>query len=273
MRFDYGTQNSPFPIALSIGTLVKPKLKDIADPDNGMSFDKFNYYEVLVKMTPESFYTKLKGDEGKKYWKTLSDDEQLELTLYRIVVSDESLLNTFVEIFNFFFKETVIFQDGYFILLNESADKDIDITSPSQSDIRGVISENTFSQVLDAIQQVCCISDKDEEVDEKKFKSKRARRMYEKMQRAAQKERERKKSDINFTLPNIISVVSNNHPSINPINVWELNIFQLYDAFNRLQMNAIYNIDSTRVSVWGDEKKTFDAALWYKNEYDKSGQP
>jgi len=31
--------------------------------------------------------------------------------------------------------------------------------------------------------------------------------------------------------------------------------------------NAIYEIDSTRVSVWGDEKKTFNASLWYKNHF------
>jgi hypothetical protein len=32
----------------------------------------------------------------------------------------------------------------------------------------------------------------------------------------------------------------------------------------------MFDIDSTRVSVWGDEKKTFNAALWYKNNYDKN---
>ena len=45
-------------------------------------------------------------------------------------------------------------------------------------------------------------------------------------------------------------------------------MFQLLDAFNRMQMNSMYEIESTRVSVWGDEKKTFDASLWYKNNYD-----
>ena len=79
MRFDYGTQLSPSPIVLSIGTLVKPKLKDIADNTRGMSFDKFNYFEVLIKMTPETFYTKIKGGEGKEYWKSLSEDEQYNI--------------------------------------------------------------------------------------------------------------------------------------------------------------------------------------------------
>lgn len=267
MKFDYGTQLSPSPIVLSIGTLIKPKLKDIAGNTNGMSFDKFNYFEFLVKMTPESFYTKIKGDEGKQYWNSLSEDERNSLTLYQIVINDEQLLKTFIEIFNFFFIEKVIFKEGYFILLDTNAEKNKDITA--QTEVRGVISEDIFLQVLDAIQQVCCIADKEDEIDESQFKNKLARKLYYKMQNAAKKAKKERKGDINFTLPNIISAVSNRHPTINPINVWDMTVFQLLDAFNRLQVNLMLNIDSTRVSVWGDEKKTFNAALWYKNEYDK----
>lgn len=264
MRFDYGTQLSPDPIVLSIGTLVKPKLKDISNAQTHMSFEKFNYYEVLIKMSPEIFYTKIKGDEGKKYWNSLTEEEQENLTLYNVVVNDDNLRNTFVEIFNFFFDETVIFMDGCFVLLCKGIDKDTDIKS--REDIRGIISENIFLQVLDVIQQVCCIEDKDRSVEEKKFKNGLAKKLYEKMLKAKKDE---KKFDINFTLPNIISSVSNRHPTISPISVWELTIFQLYDSFNRMQVNSMFDIDSTRVSVWGDEKRTFNAALWYKNEYDK----
>ena len=77
-----------------------------------------------------------------------------------------------------------------------------------------------------------------------------------------------KKADINLSIPNIISSISNMHPSLNYMNVWDLTVFQLLDAFNRLQANVMYDIDCTRVSVWGDEKKTFDVSLWYKNNYD-----
>ena len=28
-------------------------------------------------------------------------------------------------------------------------------------------------------------------------------------------------------------------------------------------------MEKTRVAVWGDEKKTFNPAKWYKNEFDK----
>ena len=69
MELDYGTQISPFPIKLSIGTLKKPKLRDIAE----MSFDKFAFYEFMLKMTPEMYYTKLlKKSGGEQLWSSFS---------------------------------------------------------------------------------------------------------------------------------------------------------------------------------------------------------
>ena len=78
-----------------------------------------------------------------------------------------------------------------------------------------------------------------------------------------------KKQDIKdkdkLTLPNIISAVSNKHPTISPITVWNMTLFQLYDSFNRLQINEIYQINKRKVSVWGDKENTFDISMWYKN--------
>ena len=91
----------------------------------------------------------------------------------------------------------------------------------------------------------------------------------EKILKEKKQEKKKNKLDKNMTIPNIISALSNKHPSLNYTNIWDLTIFQLLDSFNRIQANSVYEIDSTRVSVWGDEKKTFDASLWYKNEYDK----
>lgn len=259
MHFDYGTQLSPVPIKLSIGTLKKPKLLEISE----LGFDKFNMFEAFLKMTPELFYTKIKGNEGKTYWESLSEQKQEDISLYSLILADESLQETYLSIFRFFFVEPVVFKEDMFILLND----DVENASELKADnVRGVIHEKIFLQTLDLIQQVCCIAEKEQSIDEMKFKNKTARKLYEKMLKA--KKNERKKADINLSIPNIISSVSNKHPSINPINIWELTIFQLLDSFNRLQANTMYEIDCTRVSVWGDEKKTFDAALWYKNNYD-----
>lgn len=262
MRLDYGTILCPEPITLSIGTLRNPTLREIAK----LKFDKFGYYEFLIKMSPETFYTKVKGDDGKAYWESLTEKEQDEMTLYDVIMKEEPLTKLFLEIFNFFFVEPVILKEGFFILLKE----DIEESDAVDTDnIRGVIAKENLPQVLDLIQQICCVYEKEEDVENMKFKNALARKLYEKMLKANKKDNEKKKADINLSLPNIISSVSNKHPSLNPINIWDLTVFQLLDAFNRTQINTIYNIDSTRVSVWGDEKKTFDASLWYKNEYDK----
>ena len=138
-----------------------------------------------------------------------------------------------------------------------------------EQQVRGVIAKENFSEVIGLLQQICCIYNEEESLDDMKFKNNLARKLMEKMLKAKKKEQETKKSDLNLTIPNIISSLANKHPSLNYVNIWDLTIFQLLDAFNRIISNSIYDIDSTRVSVWGDEKKTFDVSLWYKNNYDK----
>ena len=86
---------------------------------------------------------------------------------------------------------------------------------------------------------------------------------------AENEKKKEKESDKNLSLANIISKVSNKHPSISPITVWDLTLFQLIDSFNSMQVNESYDISKTRTSVWGDEKNTFDATLWYKNNHEK----
>lgn len=256
MRLDYGTQLSPTPIKLSIGTLKKPTLREISD----LSFDKFNLYEAFLKITPEQYLTK---SRDKKYWDNLPDDKKSSITMFSIIQEEEYLQKIYSEIFDFFFVEPVIFREGIFIILHKQIEGDL-----TMEDICGVIHEKSFMEVIEIIQQICSIYEVEESIDEMKFKNNAARKIMEKILKGNKKKKEAKKADINLSLPNIISAVSNKHPTINPINVWDLTIFQLLDSFGRLQVNTMYGINSTRVSVWGDEKKTFDISLWYKNNYD-----
>ena len=265
MRLDYGTQLSPIPITLSIGTLRKPTLKEISQ----ITFDRFSFYEFFLKLSPETYYTKLrKENDGEAFWDSLTEEEKDKITIYNIIEEDEKIRSTYVEIFNFFFVETVIYQEGFFILLKENTAID-NPEKIKREQVRGAIAKDNFSQVMSLLQQICCIYNEEESLDDMKFKNNLARKLMEKMLKAKKKEQEAKKSDLNLTIPNIISSLANKHPSLNYVNIWDLTIFQLLDAFNRTQANSMYDIDSTRVSVWGDEKKTFDVSLWYKNNYDK----
>lgn len=262
MRLDYGTQLSPVPITLPIGTLRKPTLKEIAQ----LTFDKFTYFEFFLKMSPETYYTKIREDDGKAYWNSLTEEERDSISIYNIIENDEEVINVYVEIFNFFFVETVIYKEGLFILIKGEV---ANLDEVKREQICGAIAKENFLQVLSLLQQICCIYNEEESLDDVKFKNKLARKLMEKMLKAKKKEQETKKTDLNLTIPNIISSIANKHPSLNYVNIWDLTIFQLHDAFNRVQANTVYDIDSTRVSVWGDEKKTFDFSLWYKNNYDK----
>lgn len=171
MRLDYGTILCPEPITLSVGTIKNPKLKEIAK----LGFDKFGYFEFLLKMNPEVFYTKVKGDDGKNYWDTLTDEEKEQAILYDVIVNDDKLVNVYVEIFNFFFVESVIFRDGFFILLKEDIEDETEINADN---IRGVIAKDNMPQVLGLLQQICCVYEDNEDVSDLKFKNDLARKMY-----------------------------------------------------------------------------------------------
>lgn len=240
-------------------------MKQIAE----LGFGVFAYYQTLMQLTPEFYYKKLANESFKKEWDSLDDDRRSAITMFDIIVLDESLIGIYSEIFNFFFIENVVFKDGLFILLDPQYD-DSEIT---KENLRGAITRENFDQVMDILQQICCIHDESYEEEKVSFKNSLAKKLYNKMLKARKEAKEKSRTegtaDMNYSLPNIISAVSNRHPTINPISVWDLTLFQLIDSFNRTQVNSIYDIDSTRVSVWGDEKNTFDISLWHKNEYDK----
>lgn len=262
MKLDYGTQLSPEPIKLSVGgTLRKPTLRRIAK----ITFGLFNLYEMLIKCDPKDYYLKIIKDGGKELWDAIPAEKQDVLTMYDLILESDQLQNFYSEIFEFFFEEHVVFLEGFFILFEGDFKQKTEIPPDN---IRGVISDKTFPQVLNVIQQVCCIHDEDAEVEEQHFKNALAKKLFEKMRKAAKEQAATKKADLNMTIPNIISAVSARHPSINPLNIWDLTIFQLLDIFARLQSDTAFKIESTRVSVWGDEKKQFDPARWYKNNYD-----
>ena len=260
MILDQGTLLSPYPIKLSIGTLRKPKLKDISE----LTFRKFNLFEVILKSDPERLYVDVLGNSYVDVWNNMADEQKRNLTVFTVVMNNELLRELFLEIFDFFFVEKVIIYNNLFVILKDAVD---DSQPLQKEDILGAIGTDLFQPLIEVIQQICCIYEEEEKQEEIKFKNEFTRKMYERMQ-AAEKEKRRQKARaeaVDYSLPNMISAVSNRHPSINPINIWELTIYQLFDSFNRLQVNTIYDINSTRVAVWGDEKKSFDAGLWYKN--------
>lgn len=268
MQLDYGSLLSPEPIQLSIGTIRHPKLREISK----ITFSKFGIYQLFLKMSPEIYHTKV-NKSLEEYWDNLSVEEQEAISLYDILLTDEHLRNTYLEIFNFFFVEKVIFMEDFFVFLNidkHVADSDIQVT---EDILRGVVSKETFNDALDILQQVCFIKEDDTEDESKQqFKNEKARKLWRRMKAAEKKQKETSEHSADMTLPNLISSVAAKSLNLNIVNIWDITLFQLYDQFNRLQNNDAHSINSMRVATWGDEKKTFDYALWHKNMFDKKNQ-
>lgn len=263
MRLSYGELIGYSPIQLSIGSIRKPLLKDI----DSLGFELFNQYESLLFLTAEIYYTNFLGEKGLQYWNELTDTDKQSLNLFDVIENDEQMRNEYLAIFNFFFVEDIIYSNGMFVILNIPSTEINEQTD--ETAIKGGITKKNLDDVLKIIQQVCGIYEEKENEKDIKFKNNTAKKIYEKLQKANKKKKEKQKSDINLSIPNIISsLCGGKHPSINYTNVFKMTIYQLLDTFNKLQLTSIYDIDSTRVSVWGDEKKTFKPSLWYTNQYD-----
>ena len=106
------------------------------EPSDNVKVDKL--VQEGEKVTDEKIEESLNYD-------LLSDEEKKDFTLYDIILLDKEFCDTFVEIFNFFFVERVIFKDSLFYIVDTSdydtPDELIDLDS---MEIRGSINPTTF---------------------------------------------------------------------------------------------------------------------------------
>lgn len=267
MKLDYGILLSNEPIRTKIATIKPPRLITIRKT---IGFDVFSLYEMYLRITPKIYYNLIVPD-GSAIWKSISKEERSTIEMYDLVLNTKELQSIYEEIFNFFIIENVIFIEKYFVVLNK---QDIDHDEITVEDVKGIICKENFKEILSLLQQICGFEVKEEESlnKEQKFKNDRAKELYEKIygknDNDSDDDLEKKEVNYDLTLPNIISAVSNCHPTISPLNVWNLTVFQLVDSFHRIMQNKADSISRTNVAVWGDEENKFKDDQWLKNRYD-----
>lgn len=237
MKLSYFDLISPCPIHVSgVGDIFSPTLRRIAQ----IGAETYNFYLSLL----------------------LADKKTL--------FSDDAMTDFLKNALAFFFKEEIFYysDERCFIVTNNAASVITDIEALSggrklsDTDIVGVITGDNFSQICDLILQLNNIKRRDEDIS--KVKNKKALDILKKIQKGRAERQKNKKADKNMEIANIISAVANRHPSLNMINIWDLTIYQLWDAFARLSNNSIYDIQSMSVAAWGDKDNHFDAAAWFK---------
>ena len=262
MKLDYFTMISPDPIVMNFGTVRKPTLGEISQ--TGMQ--QFNFMESLLVMTPEVYFTKV-NPASASVWDSLTEKEKNSMTIFRAFALDETLVQFYLALFDYFLEERVDYQSGYLVVFNQDA---VISDDPKQEDIKFVIGEETFQSILDIFKQVCGmrVEEKVSDIPEAKLKNAKARALYERMRKAEQEQKKQEGSNPDYSIPNIISAVSSRHPSLNLTNIWGLTVYQLMDTFDRLRRDVIYDIGKTSIAVWGDEKNRFKVEGWYHNEFD-----
>ena len=183
-------------------------------------------------------------------------------------MTDTSLLQSVVDAFNFFFTDEVYF-DGdqlHFVVYTTNEN--------GEENVVGYISRDNYSDIVNIILQRINIEIDDNEVDDlSKIKSKRGRKILEKIREGRKKMKKAKEKSSNGkqqSLANIISSVAAYSKNTNYIQIWDLTIYQLYDLFSRLNIIDQYNIASRSVSVWGDEKKQFKYGVWNDNIHERN---
>lgn len=130
----------------------------------------------------------------------------------------------------FFLKEEVFFSfDKKVFFVNKNIDGEI---------VSKIIDQNIFEKIRYYLKIQNCIENKKEK---SKFSSKKAREIFEKMQKGRDALNKANGADVSFG--DIISTISANSKTINIFNIWDLTIYVLYDQFYRMQMIEDYDIN------------------------------
>lgn len=130
-------------------------------------------------------------------------------------------------------------------------------------DYRVVIDSKNIDEIIKTILKIYCISIPKEEKEEFNPANEQARKLMERIRKNRAKA---PKAKSNVDLTSIISAVAWKSNSLTIESVWKLTLYQLYDAFYRLEI--IDNYDKTLSAIYAGtiDGKTakLDKQLWYK---------
>lgn len=221
---------------------------------------KLSYFELL---SPEPIYIEHVGGILSPTLRVISQTGIMTYQYYvSVLLMEEEIFETLPQnpelaqllqlALDFFIKENVDYSttDNCFVV--HADDK-----------VVGVISKDNYATVCDLICQRISMKPKQDD-DISKAKNKKAMEIMEKLQKGRTSKAKQTKTDKNLEIGNVISAVANRSQSLNILNIWDLTVFQLWDCFERISNNNIYNIQSMSVAAYGNKDNHFDFSSWFK---------
>lgn len=127
--------------------------------------------------------------------------------------------------------------------------------------VSGYISKDSYKVFVAVCLELSDIAPDEVPEESPKFKTEKDRLFYEDFMKKKAKHKKKNKSDPNFELSNMISVICTYHPSLNYSNIWDLTLAQVRDTFSQLLKARQLSIGEMNYAVWGGK---FDPSLWYK---------
>lgn len=267
MKLSYFQLLSNEPINIGIGHIKIPTIRDRRE------IGEFEWwkYAIYSSMTIDNYFEAFLPDKYEEFLAT-PYEQRIKLEIYDIM--DISSIQVYVDMFNFFFEEHVIYdiQTKEFKLY-----KYMNIENKETGELEnkkflvGKITKKSFQIVLDIIFQITNMNKEkslDDELSKMNEKKDASMILFLKRRKDAKKKRQQKKvkQDPKYDIGNIISIVSaygNN--GLNCLNIDNITIPQLYDQFTRIIMDRAYELGARSVSVWGDKDKEFDTSAYMIN--------
>lgn len=250
MKLKYAELLSGVPVDIdNVGHLRRIKVSEVQE---NLSLYQA-YINICTSSVAEYFEQRERGDVYEK----LPLETKANMHVFDLLVSDEESTMILTDALDFFFEETVAWNEQIRMFVLSDADK---------NDV-GIIYKHIWNELRELIAETNYIRLNESEADLSSIANNRARKIAEKLQKGRRKlASEKAKANSSITdFGNIVSIIASYMPGYTYFNIGDLTVYQLYDLYHRFQINEIYQITSTSVAVWGDEKKQFNLSERQQN--------
>lgn len=233
-----------------------PKVKELK---RGNEFGENNYYAYisLLKLSKDEivdYISKFVKTEDRIIEKLKND----KLSSFDVLSFFPSLLELYTTSLDFFIVEKVE---------SDFDNSRIVVRSQDDGSIKCFIDRSNYEEIRRCILDMNYIS-ADKKEAPTKYSSDKAKETWERIREYQEKFGEpRKGNDEKYSMANVISKLCAIHPSYNILNVYELTIYQLYDAFFQCSFLKQTEFSSRVFSIHGGDN--FDFEEWLRPLFNK----
>lgn len=223
MRIEYFDMLSGEPVLVrGVGHIRSPQLGELR-PSSGIGYKTYNWYLSLMSWDKSQL---LRYDALMQY-RGVEKLEHERITMFDAVTLIQQTRELYRGALSFFMSENITWDSSSRKYIVHTAGE-----GETEPQVVGEINRNNFDDLRNLILQMNFIG-LDKDGAPVKHSSEKSKELWERAQGylAEQTKRADNETHPEYRLSNIISKICAVHPSYNLLNIYDLTIFQLYDAF------------------------------------------